>query len=124
MSSFDIDKLDDVIHSRLRLGIMTLLADSEAETFNALKEALKATQGNLSIQLRKLEEAGYVSIDKQIDEFIAGEEEGGRTSAPESSMRKSRPPASRSAASQRGSTPKSACLRASTPPPTSSYTRL
>lgn len=66
MSSFDIDKLDDVIHSRLRLGIMTLLADSEAETFNALKDALKATQGNLSIQLRKLEEAGYVSIDKQI----------------------------------------------------------
>ncbi|HRE45157.1 MAG TPA: transcriptional regulator [Terricaulis sp.] len=64
MAAFDIGKLDDVIHGRLRLGIMAYLADAEAAEFTELKAALEATQGNLSIHLRKLEEAGYVSIDK------------------------------------------------------------
>ena len=64
MAPFDIGKLDDVIHGRLRLGIMAYLADAEAADFTELKAVLDATQGNLSIHLRKLEEAGYVSIDK------------------------------------------------------------
>lgn len=64
MAAFDIDKLDDVIHGRLRLGIMAYLADAEAADFTELKDVLSATQGNLSIHLRKLEEAGYVAIDK------------------------------------------------------------
>lgn len=64
MAPFDIGKLDDVIHGRLRLGIMAYLADAEAAGFTELKAVLDATQGNLSIHLRKLEEAGYVSIDK------------------------------------------------------------
>lgn len=64
MAAFDIDKLDDVIHGRLRLGIMAYLADAEVAEFTELKEVLSATQGNLSIHLRKLEEAGYVLIDK------------------------------------------------------------
>ncbi|MBN8608639.1 MAG: transcriptional regulator [Caulobacterales bacterium] len=64
MASFDIGKLDDVIHGRLRLGIMAYLADAEAADFTELKELLDATQGNLSVHLRKLEEAGYVAIDK------------------------------------------------------------
>ncbi|HEX8900448.1 transcriptional regulator [Vitreimonas sp.] len=64
MAPFDIGKLDDVIHGRLRLGIMAYLADAEAADFTELKDVLEATQGNLSIHLRKLEEAGYVSIDK------------------------------------------------------------
>jgi DNA-binding MarR family transcriptional regulator len=64
MPSFDIGKLDDVIHGRLRLGIMAYLADAEAADFTELKDLLDATQGNLSVHLRKLEEAGYVAIDK------------------------------------------------------------
>lgn len=64
MPDFDIGKIDDVIHSRVRLGVMAYLANAEAASFTELKEALEVTQGNLSIQLRKLEEAGYVSIDK------------------------------------------------------------
>lgn len=64
MPTFDIGKIDDVIHGRLRLGIMACLADSEVASFNELKALLETTQGNLSIQLRKLEDAGYVAIDK------------------------------------------------------------
>lgn len=64
MASFDIGKLDDVIHGRLRLGIMAYLADAGAADFTELKDLLDATQGNLSVHLRKLEEAGYVAIDK------------------------------------------------------------
>ena len=65
MRPFDVGQLDDVIHGRLRLGIMAYLAqNTEVADFNELKAALNATQGNLSIHLRKLEEAGYVAIDK------------------------------------------------------------
>jgi DNA-binding MarR family transcriptional regulator len=64
MAGFDFEGLDEVIHGRIRLGIMAYLAHAEAADFNELKEALKATQGNLSIHLRKLEDAGYVAIDK------------------------------------------------------------
>jgi DNA-binding MarR family transcriptional regulator len=64
MPGFDVDAIDDVIHGRLRLGIMAYLAHTEIADFNALKAALKATQGNLSVHLRKLEEAGYIAIDK------------------------------------------------------------
>jgi DNA-binding MarR family transcriptional regulator len=64
MARFDVEQIDEVIHGRLRLGIMAYLAHTEAADFNELKAALNATQGNLSIHLRKLEEAGYVSIDK------------------------------------------------------------
>jgi hypothetical protein len=64
MAAFDIGKLDDVIHGRMRLGIMSYLASAEVADFNELKSALQATQGNLSVHLRKLEEAGYIAIEK------------------------------------------------------------
>lgn len=64
MTPFDIGQIDDVIHGRLRLGIMAYLASAELADFNELKAALQATQGNLSVHLRKLEEAGYVEIEK------------------------------------------------------------
>lgn len=64
MAAFDVTKLDEAIHGRLRLGIMAYLADAEAADFNELKAVLEATQGNLSIHLRKLEDAGYVEIVK------------------------------------------------------------
>lgn len=60
----DINGIDEVIHGRLRLGVMTYLAGAEVADFNELKAALDVTQGNLSVQLRKLEEADYVAIDK------------------------------------------------------------
>jgi DNA-binding MarR family transcriptional regulator len=64
VAAFDIGKLDDVIHGRVRLGIMAYLADAEVADFTELKNLLDVTQGNLSVHLRKLEEAGYVAIDK------------------------------------------------------------
>ncbi|WP_293904680.1 transcriptional regulator [Phenylobacterium sp.] len=62
---FDIDGIDEVIHGRLRLGVMAYLSSAEAADFNALKARLQATDGNLSVHLRKLEDAGYVAIDKR-----------------------------------------------------------
>jgi DNA-binding MarR family transcriptional regulator len=59
-----IAQIDEVIHGRMRLGIMVYLAENEVAEFNELKRVLEATQGNLSIHMRKLEEADYVSIEK------------------------------------------------------------
>ena len=61
MAAADVGKLDEVIHGRLRLGVVTYLASAEVADFNELKAAL---QGNLSVHLRKPEEAGYVAIEK------------------------------------------------------------
>jgi DNA-binding MarR family transcriptional regulator len=61
---FDIAGIDEVVHGRLRLGIMAFLSTAGTADFNALKARLQATDGNLSVHLRKLEEAGYVAIDK------------------------------------------------------------
>jgi DNA-binding MarR family transcriptional regulator len=62
--SLDIGRIDEVIHGRLRLGVMAYLANAEVADFNELKDVLEVTQGNLSVQLRKLEDAAYVQIEK------------------------------------------------------------
>ncbi|WP_417482324.1 winged helix-turn-helix domain-containing protein [Maricaulis sp.] len=64
MTEPGIGRIDEVIHGRLRLGVMTYLSDAEVADFTELKTALGATQGNLSVHLRKLEEAGFVTIEK------------------------------------------------------------
>ena len=64
MGVADLGRIDDVIHGRMRLGIMVYLADADAADFTELKTVLEATQGNLSVHLKKLEEAGYVAIAK------------------------------------------------------------
>ena len=64
MGLADLGRIDDVIHGRMRLGIMVYLADVEAADFTELKTVLEATQGNLSVHLKKLEDAGYVAIAK------------------------------------------------------------
>jgi DNA-binding MarR family transcriptional regulator len=64
LGAYDIGKIDDVIHGRLRLGVMAYLANAEVADFNELKALLDVTQGNLSVQLRKLEDAKYVDIEK------------------------------------------------------------
>jgi DNA-binding MarR family transcriptional regulator len=62
---FDHNDIDDVIHGRLRLGIMAYLSSVSPAVFGELKARVGATDGNLSTHLRKLEEAGYVRIEKR-----------------------------------------------------------
>jgi DNA-binding HxlR family transcriptional regulator len=62
--AFDIGRIDEVIHGRLRLGVMAYLSGVGTADFNELKARLQATDGNLSVHLRKLEEAGFVEIAK------------------------------------------------------------
>jgi DNA-binding HxlR family transcriptional regulator len=59
--------LDRVIHDRFRLGIVSALAVSQSLSFNDLKKALEATDGNLSVHARKLEEAGYIVCEKKFE---------------------------------------------------------
>lgn len=56
--------LDPVLHSQLRLAVMSLLISVKKAEFTYLKEQTKATAGNLSVQLQKLKEAGYIDIEK------------------------------------------------------------
>ena len=62
--SLDYRELDDVIHGRVRLAIMAFLSGAGSANFNRLKQSLGTSDGNLSANLRKLEEAGYVAIEK------------------------------------------------------------
>ena len=64
MTDYDHTLIDDVIHSRLRLAVMAVLASVEHMEFTLLRDKVRATDGNLSAHLRKLEEAGYVQIEK------------------------------------------------------------
>ena len=59
--------LDRVIHERVRLGIVSALAASESLTFAELRRLLDATDGNLSVHARRLEEAGYVACSKTFE---------------------------------------------------------
>lgn len=59
--------LDQVIHGRVRLGIVSALAVEESLTFNELKERLETSDGNLSVHARRLEEAGYIEIMKSFE---------------------------------------------------------
>ena len=52
---FDIGRIDDVIHGRVRLGIMAALSGVESADFGTLQTRLQTTDGNLSVHLRKLE---------------------------------------------------------------------
>jgi DNA-binding MarR family transcriptional regulator len=60
----DYREIDDHIHGRVRLAIMAYLSGAGSADFKELREAAAATDGNLSANLRRLEEVGYVSIDK------------------------------------------------------------
>ena len=60
-----LESLDEVIHQKVRLGIMSALMARGDADFRFLKETLSVTDGNLSIHLSKLEEAGYVQSAKE-----------------------------------------------------------
>jgi DNA-binding MarR family transcriptional regulator len=60
-------EFDRVIHERLRLGIVSALAANESLTFSELKKTFEATDGNLSVHARKLEDAGYITCEKSFE---------------------------------------------------------
>jgi DNA-binding MarR family transcriptional regulator len=60
-------ELDNLIHERMRLGIVSALAANESLTFSELKELLKTTDGNISVHARKLEDADYITCTKSFD---------------------------------------------------------
>ena len=62
--SYDYRDIDDVIHGRVRLAAMAYLSGAGTADFNELKAKIGGTDGNLSVHIRKLEEAGYVAIEK------------------------------------------------------------
>lgn len=57
-------ELDPLLHSQLRLAVMSVLMNVEEADFVYLKEKTESTAGNLSVQLDKLSAAGYISVEK------------------------------------------------------------
>ncbi len=61
------NELDPLIHERLRLGILSALVVQESLSFTELRDLLQTSDGNLSVQARRLESAGYVICDKKFE---------------------------------------------------------
>jgi len=61
----DYRTINDVIHGRVRLAIMAFLSGSGAADFNELKAKVGGTDGNLSVHIRKLEDTGYIKVEKK-----------------------------------------------------------
>ena len=57
-------ELDPLLHSQLRLAVMSILMNVEQADFVYLKEKTESTAGNLSVQIEKLSSAGYISVEK------------------------------------------------------------
>ena len=66
-AKIEVPNLDRIIHERVRLAIVSALAVNDAMTFADLKALLSATDGNLSVHARKLEDAGYIHCTKGFD---------------------------------------------------------
>ena len=62
---FDYRDIDDVIHGRVRLAIMAFLSGAGSADFTLLRKKVGVTDGNLSVHIRKLEEAGYIRVEKK-----------------------------------------------------------
>lgn len=65
MADFDHNAIDDVLQGRVRLAIVAFLAGGGRVDFTSIRDATKTTDGNASVHLRKLEEAGYVAMEKK-----------------------------------------------------------
>jgi DNA-binding transcriptional ArsR family regulator len=65
MTDFDHNAIDEVLQSRVRIAIVAFLASAGNVEFAGIRDAIKSSDGNTSVHLRKLEEAGYVSVDKR-----------------------------------------------------------
>ncbi len=57
-------KLDPILHSELRLAVMSILAGVDSAEFSYIRQQTGATSGNLSVQIDKLSAAGYISVEK------------------------------------------------------------
>lgn len=64
MTNYDYRQFDPLVHSRIRLSVLAILASVDDAEFTYLREQVKATDGNLGAHLRRLEEAGYVYATK------------------------------------------------------------
>jgi DNA-binding transcriptional ArsR family regulator len=65
MTDYDHNAIDELLQSRVRLAIVAFLAGAEAAEFAAVRDATRTTDGNASVHLRKLEDAGYVLVEKR-----------------------------------------------------------
>jgi DNA-binding MarR family transcriptional regulator len=65
MDNFDYQKIDDVIHSRIRTAIMAVLIAVEEAEFTFIRDKINATDGNLSVHLKKLEDNKYITVTKK-----------------------------------------------------------
>ena len=65
MTDFDHNAIDDVLQGRVRLAIVAFLAGAGRSDFTTIRDAIKTTDGNASVHLRKLEDAEYVSMEKK-----------------------------------------------------------
>jgi len=65
MTDFNYHEIDDVIHSRIRTTIMAVLISVEEAEFTFIREKINATDGNLSVHLKKLEDHNYISVKKE-----------------------------------------------------------
>jgi predicted transcriptional regulator len=61
----EFQELDPILHSQLRLAIVSLLISVKEADFTFLKEKTNATAGNISVQINKLKDAGYIEVNKQ-----------------------------------------------------------
>jgi len=59
------NELDPILHSQLRLAVMSLLISVKEAEFTFIKEKTNATAGNLSVQVQKLKDAGYINVTKE-----------------------------------------------------------
>ena len=58
-------ELDPILHSQLRLAVMSLLMSVREAEFTFIREKTNSTAGNLSVQVQKLKDAGYIEVMKQ-----------------------------------------------------------
>ncbi len=68
MTDFDYQQIDDLIHSRIRLAVIAALHTMGSASFSMIKKSVGATDGNLSVHMRKLEDAGYLEVEKSFVE--------------------------------------------------------
>ena len=61
----EFKELDPILHSQLRLAVVSLLISVKEAEFTFIKDKTNATAGNLSVQIQKLKEAGYIDVIKQ-----------------------------------------------------------
>ena len=62
------DAINDLIHGRVRLAAMAYIAGAGSADFTAIKKAVNTSDGNMSVHLRKLEDAGYLAVTKGYNE--------------------------------------------------------